>query len=133
MFTRTVPILVDCKNDFINEYLSYFSDLALSSMLNDVYPFRELASEFNLNNDVMFEYNLDLNDVSSLNDGIIAGENITDSISDLLCVVNDLDDGYAVEIQHSDKFSRNTIISFAKAYAEILTQMLDRENLEDIT
>ena len=132
MFTRTVPILVDCKNDFINEYLSYFSDLALYSMLNDVYPFRALASEFNLNNDVMFEYNLDLNDVSSLNEDIIASENITDSISDLLFVVNDLDDGYAVEIQHSDKFSRKTVISFAKAYAEILTQMLDREMLSDI-
>ena len=132
MFSRTVPILVDCKNDFINEYLSYFSDLALYSMLNDVYPFRALASEFNLNNDVMFEYNLDLNDVSSLNEDIIASENITDSISDLLFVVNDLDDGYAVEIQHSDKFSRKTVISFAKAYAEILTQMLDREMLSDI-
>ena len=132
MFARTVPILVDCKNDFIKGYLSYFSDLALSSMLNDVYPFMELASEFNLNNDVMFEYNLDYNDVSSLNEGIIASENITDSISDLLCVVNDLDDGYAVGIQHSDKFSRKTIISFAKAYAEILNQMLDREMLADI-
>jgi amino acid adenylation domain-containing protein len=132
MFTRTVPILVDCKNDYIKGYLNYFSDLALSSMLNDVYPFRALASEFNLNNEVMFEYNLDFNDVSSLNDGITASKNITDSISDLLCVVNDLDDGYAVRIQHSDKFSRKTIISFAKAYAEILNQMMDREMLTDI-
>lgn len=132
MFTRTVPILVDCKNDFIKEYLSYFSDLALSSMLNDVYPFRMLASEFNLNNDVMFEYNLNLIDVFSLNEDIIASENIIDSISDLLCVVNDLDDGYVVGIQHSDKFSRKTIISFAKAYAKILTQMLEKEMLSDI-
>ena len=132
MFTRTVPILVDCKNDFINEYLSYFSDLALFSMLNDVYPFRMLASEFNLNNDVMFEYNLDLNDVFYLNDDIIASENITDPISDLLCVVNDLDDGYIVRIHHSDKFSRKNMINFAKAYAEILTQMLDNKMLSDI-
>ena len=132
MFSRTVPILVDCKKDYIKEYLKYFSDLALSCMMNDVYPFRMLASEFNLNNDVMFEYNLDFNDVSNLNESIIASENITDSISDLLFVVRDLDDGYAVVIQHSDKFSRKTIISFAKAYGEILTQMMDKEMLADI-
>ena len=132
MFTRTVPLLVDCKNDFINEYLSYFSDLALGSMLNDVYPFRLLASEFNLNNDVMFEYNYDLNYVSDLKDNLVVRPAVIDPISDLLCVVNDMDDGYVVVLHHSDKFSRDAAIHFVKAYSQTLIQMMDKEMLSDI-
>ena len=64
MFTRTIPILVDCQDDLIENYLRYFSDLALDCMVNSIYPFRLLASEFNLNNNVLFEYNFDMNDVS---------------------------------------------------------------------
>ena len=132
MFTRTVPILVDCTGDSVNEYLIYFSDLALGSMSNDVYPFRLLASEFNLNNDVIFEYNFDLNDVSDLKNGLVVRKNIINPISDLLCVVNDMDDGYVVSITHSDKISSDWAIDFAHAYAEVLTQMLDKGRLSDI-
>ena len=132
MFTRTVPILVDCTSDSVNEYLSYFSDLALGSMANDVYPFRLLASEFNLNNDVIFEYNFDLNDVSDLKDDLVVRKTDIDPISDLLCVVNDMDDGYVVSMTHSDKIHSDEAIRFVNAYAEILTQMLDKEKLSDI-
>ena len=131
MFTRTVPILVDCKDSRIDEYLSYFSNLALDCMLNDVYPFRLLASEFDLNNDVMFEYNFDLNDVSGLN-GLTVRKVVIDTICDLLCVVNDMDDGYAVSISHSDKLSGDAAIHFVRAYADVLTQMIDKEMLSDI-
>ncbi len=132
MFTRTVPVLADFKKDNVKEYLSYFSNLALDSMLNDIYPFRLLASEFNLNNNVMFEYNFDLNDVSDLKNNLVIRKTLTDPISDLLCVVNDIDDGYVVAVTHSDKFSSDAAVCFVKAYADILTQMFDKKMLSDI-
>ena len=133
MFARTTPILVDCKNDDIKTYLDYFSDLVLKSMLSNVYPFRLLEKEFNLNNTVLFEYNFDLNDVSDVGNDIIIRDAFKDSFSEFFCVINDLDDGYVIHINHADMFSSDTAASFVRMYARILTQMLDKENLEDIT
>ena len=133
MFARTTPILVDCKNDDIKTYLDYFSDLVLKSMLSNVYPFRLLEKEFDLNNTVLFEYNFDLNDVSDVGNDIIIRDAFKDSFSEFFCVINDLDDGYVIHINHADMFSSDTAASFVRMYARILTQMLDKENLEDIT
>ena len=132
MFARTIPVLVDCKKDYVKNYLSYFSDLTLNSMLNNAYPFRLLAEEFNLNNDVLFEYNFDLNDVSNIKDEIIVKEDIIDAFSEFFCIINDLDDGFVIHIKQTDKFSKNTAIDFAGLYEKILLQMLNKEKLEDI-
>ena len=131
MFVRTIPIIVDCKNKSINDYMDYVSDLILESMSNSIYPFRLLASEFNLNNDVSFEYNYDLNDVSDIGDDIIFSDK-ADRVSEFSCVVNDLDDGYLVGVNHSDNFSQITAKRFVMVFKEVLIQCLDKENLKDI-
>ena len=132
MFARTTPILVDCKKDSVANYLDYFSDLALNSMFNNIYPFRLLEKEFNLNNDVLFEYNLDLNDVSDICDDMIVKGTFKDGFSEFFCVVNDLDDGYVLHVNHSDMFSKDTAIRFVKLYSQILTQIINKEKLENI-
>ena len=132
MFARTIPVLIDCKDDDINSYLSYFSDLTLNSMLNSVYPFRLLAKEFNLNKNVLFEYNYDLNDVSGIKDEIIIGKDIIDGFAEFFCIINDLDDGYVIHIKQTDKFSDDTAIDFARLYVKILTQMLNKKRLGEI-
>ena len=132
MFARTTPILVDCKKDYVKDYLDYFSDLALNSMFYNIYPFRLLEKEFNLNNEVLFEYNLDVNDVSDIGDDMIVKESFKDSFSDFFCVINDLDDGYVIHVNHSDMFSRETAIHFVEAYGQILVQIINMEKLDDI-
>ena len=132
MFACTTPILVDCKNDDVKTYMDYFSDLVLNSMLSNDYPFRLLEKEFDLNNTVLFEYNFDLNDVSDIGNDIIIKDNFKDSFSEFFCVINDLDDGYVIHVIHADMFSRDTAVSFVRLYAQILTQMLDKENLDDV-
>ena len=131
MFVRTIPILVDCKNKSIYEYLSCVSDLILESMENNIYPFRLIASEFNLTNDVIFEYNYDLNDVSDIGDEIIFSNDVN-SVSEFSCVVQDLDDGYIVNVSHLDKFSQDTAARFVYVFKEVLIQFLDKENLGDV-
>ncbi|WP_296889690.1 non-ribosomal peptide synthetase, partial [uncultured Methanobrevibacter sp.] len=132
MFVRTIPILVDCNKNLIKEYLAHVSNCVLDSMLNNIYPYRLLAREFNLNNDVLFEYNYDLNDVSSIGDDILIKEFDREVVSDLYCIVNDLDDGFVVNIDHSNKYSSDFIVRFVNSFKEILIQMLDYDELSDI-
>ena len=131
MFVRTIPILVDCSDKSVVEYVSGVSDLILESISNSVYPFRLLASEFNLTKDIVFEYNYDLNDVSDIGEDIIFSDE-ADSVSELLCVVNDLDDGFVVNLNHLDEFSQDTAERFVYVFKEVLIQFLEKQNLADI-
>ena len=131
MFVRTIPIMVDCENKSIDEYLLNVSDLILDSMTNNIYPFRLLAKEYSLNIDITFEYNYDLNDMSDVGDEISFYE-VGDRVAELLCVVNDLEDGYYVGISHMDKYSQETITRFVYVFKEVLIQFLEKENLGDI-
>ena len=133
MFVRTIPVLVDCSNRNIRDYLVDVSDLLLDAMGNSFYPFRLLARDFDLSNDVTFEYNYDLNDVSGIRDdvGVVFSDD-ADGVSELLCVVNDLDDGFVVSLNHLDKISQDTAERFVKIFKEILIQSLDKKYLGDI-
>ena len=104
MFVRTIPIIVDCSNDSVKDYLNNVSDLIIDSMKHSVYPYRLLANEFNLHMDLAFEYNYNLNDVSDIGDELVIEDMGMDLISDFLCVVNDLDDGYLIRIDSCDKY-----------------------------
>ena len=130
MFIRTIPVIVDCENRAIGDYVSYASDLILKSMTNSIYPFRLLARDFNLNNNVLFEYNHDLHDFEISDDIVVTDE--ADSVSEFTCIVYNLEDGFAVSASHLDKFSQHTAEQFVKAFKEILIQILEKENLSDI-
>ena len=131
MFVRVIPIIVDCKDNPVHEYVSDVSDLIIESMSNGIYPFRLLAREFDLTNDVSFEYNFDLNDVSGIGDDIVFSD-VADGVSEFSAVVIDLDDGYLISIDHSDKFSQNTAERFANVFKEVLIQISEKESLGDI-
>ena len=131
MFIRTIPIIADCKNKSTHDFLHNMADLILNSMLNSIYPFRLLAKEFNLNNEVSFEYNYDLNDISDIKDKIVFSDN-TDLVSEFSCIVNDLEDGFVVNVSHTNKFSQDTAMRFANVFKEVLTQILDKKELCDI-
>jgi amino acid adenylation domain-containing protein len=131
MFVRTIPVIIDCANTSIEEYLSGVSDRILDCMKHGSYPFRLLARRFDLNHDVSFEYNYDLNDVSGIGDEIVHLD-IADEVSEFLCVVNDLDDGYLISLNHLDILSQDTAERFVKVFKEILIQFLDKSYLKDI-
>ncbi|WP_405295390.1 D-alanine--poly(phosphoribitol) ligase subunit DltA [Methanobrevibacter sp.] len=130
MFIRTIPVIVDCENRSVADYVDYTSDLILKSMTNSIYPFRLLAKEFDLNNDVIFEYNHDLNEFE-IGDEIVFRDD-ADGVSDFLCVVNDLEDGFVVSVSHLDKFSQNTAKQFVESYKLILEQIISVDKLEEI-
>ena len=132
IFVRTIPLIVDCSNASIKEFVSNVSDLVLDSMTNSIYPFRLLASEFNLNNNIFFEYNADLNDTSYIKNDMICTDYAIDTVGEFSCIANDLEDGYSIMINHTDKYSQETAKRFAYAYKEILTQILNKNELKEI-
>ena len=132
MFVRTIPIIVDCSNDSVKDYLNNVSDLIIDSMKHSVYPYRLLANEFNLHMDLAFEYNYNLNDVSDIGDELVIEDMGMDLISDFLCVVNDLDDGYLIRIDSCDKYSDELVIRFLESFRAIIIQILEKENLSEI-
>ena len=131
MFVRTIPVLVDCSNKSVSDFLSGVSDLVLEAMSSSVYPFRLLANDFDLSNSVSFEYNYDLNDTAGVGDEIIFSDD-ADSVSEFSCVVNDLDDGFLVSLHHLDNISQNTAERFVNVFKEVLIQFLDKNTLGDI-
>ena len=132
IFVRTIPLIVDCSDASIKEFVGNVSDLVLDSMTNSIYPFRLLASEFNLNNNIFFEYNADLNDTSYIENEMICTDYAIDTVGEFSCIANDLDDGYSIMINHTDKYSQQTAKRFAYAFKEILTQILDKNDLKEI-
>ena len=132
MYVNTIPIIVDCSSVSVSDYLLYVSDLVLNSMKYDVYPFRLLASEFDLQNDVSFEYNFDLNDVSEVGDELMFDNHNQGLVSDFSGVVNDLPDGYVIGVESSAAYSDEIVIRFLNVFKEILSQITDVESLSDI-
>ena len=131
MFVRTIPLVVDCKNKSINEYMSYVSDLTFDAIVNSIYPFRLLANEFDLNNEVIFEYNYGLNEIYDVGEDIVFSD-YADTVANFLCVVNDTDDGFVVTVNHADRFSQDTAERFVKVFKEVLIQSLEKDELLDI-
>ena len=130
-FARTVPIVIDCSNKPIREYLTDVSNLLIDSMKYSVYPYSLLSNEFNLNRDIMFAYLYDLNDLPEIGDEMFF-EDKRDLFCELFCVINDLEDGYLVNVDYSDKYSRENIIRFVNVIKEIFIQILYKEELDDI-
>ena len=60
MFVRTLPLLIDCNNQSIESFLNSSSTLVGSAMKYDLYPFRILANEYNLNSNILFQYSHDI-------------------------------------------------------------------------
>ena len=55
MFVRTLPLIIDCKNQAVSSFLDYSSGLINSVMKYDFYPFRILVNQYDLNSDILFQ------------------------------------------------------------------------------
>ena len=135
MFVRTLPLLIDCKNQKIDSFLDYSSKLINSVMKYDIYPFRILASEYDLNSDILFQYSHDLF-YSLINEEKLnykVSELRHDVIGDLsFYIFNVKKDKLGIRILYSEKFSKDFIEHFAQSYKLILKEIMDAEVLSDI-
>ena len=135
MFVKTLPIIMDCKNQTVDSFLEYSRGLVNTVMKYDLYPFRLLANEFDLKFDISFQYAHNL--FSALMDkdeyGYCVNELEHDPEGDLSFFIFDVgEDKLGIRILYSDKFSNTFIETFTKTYMLILHEMLNVGKLEEI-
>ena len=132
MFVKTLPILMDCTNQDISSFLKYSSSLINSIMKFDLYPFRVLANEYNLNSNITFQYAHDIFDRFN-NDFLTAKSLREESIGDLnFFVYNRGKDSLEVKVLYSDKFSNDFIKRLVESFKLILDGMINTCELSKI-
>ena len=57
MYVRTIPIVIDTKDNSIDMFLKNTSKHMLNAMKNSIFPFRLLARKYDINQNISFEYN----------------------------------------------------------------------------
>ncbi|MCQ2753140.1 MAG: condensation domain-containing protein, partial [Bacilli bacterium] len=135
MFVRTVPIALDTSDRLVDIYLKESSKQMLNSMENSVYPFRLLANQHHLNQNIMFEYNTNLNDVDFVTKRfLIIKDNKKDMphIANLFGIVNNSGKGITFTVDYSNKYNKTTIIRFMKTYQKVLYGLISNDYLRDI-
>ena len=126
MFAKTLPILMDCKNQDVSSFLKYSSDLINSAMKYDLYPLNVLFNEHDLNANIIFQYSHDIfkNDVCELRH---------DLQRDLTFFIYSADeDKLGIKVLYSDKFSKEFIKRFVDSYMLILNEIMDVKELSNI-
>ena len=135
MFVRTLPLLIDCRNQEVSSFLDYSGGLVNSVMKYDLYPYRLLANRYDLKSDILFQYSHDLfEDLISNEELDYDVEDLKqEPMGDLSFYIFNVDDGkLAIRILYSERFSPEFIEHFAESYKLILSEMMGANLLSDI-
>ena len=141
MFVTTLPVLVDCKEQSISSFMDYMSGLVYDVMKYNYYPFRVLATEYDIDSSILFQYmpewigiegdGEESNDViGSRYEGFV--EEMDDLITDFNVDIVQQDSTYIMNITYSEKYSRVMMERFMESYKLILSQLISAETLSDI-
>ena len=135
MFVKTVPVLFDCKNRDVDSYLQYAHQLINSVMKYDMYPYRILAKEYDLNADIQFQYDHDIYREADRRGGTLYDiEEMKHTPSGDLSfdIRNEGNGGLLVRVQYTSLYSEDFIERFVEAYQAILSGMMTAEKTADI-
>lgn len=135
MFVKTLPVLMDCENQKVSSFLEYSSNLVNSVMRYDLYPFRVLASEYDLNSNVIFQYSHNLfSDVVNKEDLKYSVDELKHDLdADLsFYILNNGENRLTIRILYSSRYSRSFIEHFVESYKLILNGIIGVDQLEDI-
>ncbi|WP_461463716.1 AMP-binding protein, partial [Methanobrevibacter sp.] len=123
MFVNTLPLLVDCGNNDVSSFMVGVRDLIFNVFSYNFYPFRVLAQKFNINSSILFQYQSVFEEV----------DDQFFNVSDLEFRISLKNNKYVVKVIYSSKFSSDTIRRFVESYKFILNDILNFEELSDIS
>lgn len=141
MFVNTLPLLVDCKNQDIASFVSQISELIRGVRKHNLYPYRILANEYDINSDVIFQYIPDWfvtdeltytknNFKNLISEGIVGDRN--DLINPFSADVTKNGDKYTLNIMYSDKYSNELVSKFGETFKLILHDFIKVDKLSQI-
>ena len=136
MLVKTLPVLCRTTGKLtVKEYLSSLKEQLLGSMANDIFSFAEIAAATGITGDVLFAWQDEMHDDSSLrNMGAVREKLPFYSTGDALSIDLVSSHGKLVmEIQfHRNKYSEAYIETMARCYGNVLHGMLSKEHLDEI-
>ena len=136
MFVNTLPILVNCEDKAISGFMDYMSGLIYDVMGYNYYPFRLLASKYDIDSNIIFQFlpdwiKGDEGDLSFNYESDLVNE-MDDFITDFSVDVIQKGSEYFLKIIYSDKYSHDFVERFINSYDMILQDMLNVNNLSEI-
>ncbi|MCQ2795573.1 MAG: amino acid adenylation domain-containing protein [Bacilli bacterium] len=129
MFVNTLPILIDCSNDSISNFIKKSKEKIYQTINYNFYPFRLLKNKYNVTNDVQFQY---FPNLIVPNTKVYEKEQRKDLISDLSFDLYEKNSNYLLHVTSSKKYSSRTIKKMLLVYERILNEILVKDNLKDI-
>ena len=134
MYVRTLPLLLDCKNQTVDSFIESSSSIVHGAMKYDLYPFRSLVNDFDLSSDVYFQYSHDIfKHVGDEDSNFNVCELKHKLVGNLaFFVLNLSEDSFGVKVSYSDKFSRDFIEKFVESFDLILSQLIEVDCLSEI-
>ena len=139
MYVNTLPMLVDCKDQNVSDFMKYMSDLVYDVMKYNYYPFRLLAKEYEIDSSILFQFmpewinddDTDYSEFESMQEDS-ESRNIDELISDLSIDIVQEGKSYYIYLQYSAKYSEDVMNRFAESYKSILSQIISVDKLSEI-
>ena len=139
MYVNTLPMLVDCKNQNVSDFMEYMSGLVYDVMKYNYYPFRLLAKEYGIDSSILFQFMpewIDSDDTDYSEFESMQEDNDSESVENL---INDLSidivqkgKSYLIYIQYSARYSEDVMNRFVESYKSILSQIICVDKLSEI-
>lgn len=133
MFTKTLPVLMDCSNRDVRSFLRACARLSNEVMRSDSYPFRLLAGEYSVTSSIQFQYSHDLERVLEAERRDAAPFLLRhDNVADLEFNVGKRFGGFVCRVHHSAKYSDGLCDRIVECFDEVLRGMMSCVELKDI-
>ncbi len=130
MFVRTLPLLIDCKKQNIDSFLKKTASLINSTMKYDLYPFRILANNYDLNSSIYFQYAHNLFENTYDLDVVELHHDPFGEFS--FFIMNSDENSFRIKVVFSDKYSHNIVERCVNSFKMVLHEMIDKDNLGNI-
>lgn len=137
MCVRTLPVYQNFeKTTTVSELISDFSSQLSETRKHTLYSYSECGSELGIHSDAMFVYHGKLHTLELVLDGK-KSEGIDPIVNtpgfEFMAHLNAVDGKYVIKCEYAQhRFSEKFIVDFCDAYGNVVSQMMEKEQLSEI-
>ena len=141
LYAGVVPLLIECKDQEIDSFLEYSSDIVYNVLKYNYYPLFLIAQRYGFDVNVIFQYVpkwISYDVIDDENIGINSSEGTGELINDLLESTDKLiaefivqmlenDENYSLMFVYSNEYSDKMVKDFADTYNLVLSNILNAD------
>ena len=129
MFVRTLPIVLDCNDRLVSEFVSESSDRIFGTISNQLCPFHQIATDMGVGFSIVFNH---LTGIEQYGDAVRDGMDESDIVGDLTFNLIRTPDSYILSYNHSSKYSEDTASRMASAFDRVVSGLMSCQRLSEI-